>query len=300
LACRNRGVAAVAAEQQHHERAGSDASDAYDLAGDVDDAVLVEQETAVGGQAVVVAVQQVVQAALEGGSYGGVGKQVAHRNDDGRVALELRAVVPDGGEAVEGTEIVAGAGLGEAAAQPFAAAGLELRGEQGLDLVGLGERVPDVQRGPFREGVHRLPVGPRGGLDRGPPLPRGEAAVPGGDLDAGQEPLDIPLPRSAQGLVEVIDVEDQAPFGGSEEPEVRQVRVPAELHGDAGRGRRGEVGSHHRGCAAVEGEGRDGHPSVADRQQLLDPGRVLRGQHRQRVPTRWQCRQLGVSRSRWG
>ena len=45
-------------------------------------------------------------------------------------------------------------------------------------------------------------------------------------------------------------------------------------------------------------KGRDGHPAVADRHQLPDPGRVLRAQDGQRVPLRRRHRKLGLARSR--
>ena len=62
--------------------------------------------------------------------------------------------------------------------------------------------------------------------------------VPGSDLHAGHQPLDVPLPRSRQRLVEVVEVEDQGPVGRGVPAEVRQVGVPAELDADAGGRRR--------------------------------------------------------------
>src|SRR5215831_2474539 len=46
---------------------------------------------------------------------------------------------------------------------------------------------------------------------------------------ACDEPLDIPFPRPAPGLVEVVDVEDQVAFWGSEQAEVGQMGVTAQL-----------------------------------------------------------------------
>ena len=60
----------------------------------------------------------------------------------------------------------------------------------------------------------------------------GEAVVPAGDLQARREALDVPLPGPRQGLVEVVDVEDEATLRGGEHAEVRQVGVPAGLHRD--------------------------------------------------------------------
>ena len=63
-------------------------------------------------------------------------------------------------------------------------------------------------------------------------LPR-EPVAAAGDLDAGRQPLDVPLPRAGQGLVEVVDVEHQSALGRAEDAEVRQVRVAAQLHAQA-------------------------------------------------------------------
>ena len=98
-----------------------------------------------------------------------------------------------------------------------------------------------------------------------------EAVVARGDQDARGEPLDVPLPRAGQRLVEVVDVEHQAPLGRGEHAEVGQVRVPAALHPQAGARRRGEIVRHDLRGAAVEGERRDEHPPVADRDELRDP-----------------------------
>ena len=70
-----------------------------------------------------------------------------------------------------------------------------------------------------------------------------EAAVAPGDLEARRQALDVPLPRPRQGLVEVVDVEDQPPVGGGEDAEVRQVGVAAHLHPKPGLGRRRQVGA---------------------------------------------------------
>ena len=98
----------------------------------------------------------------------------------------------------------------------------------------------------------------------------GEPDVAAGDLRAGGHPLDIPLPRARERLVEVVRAEDQPPVGRREGPEVRDVGVPAGLHDDAAVGGPREVGGHHRGGAAKEGERRQQHAPVADRQELLD------------------------------
>ena len=59
------------------------------------------------------------------------------------------------------------------------------------------------------------------------PLLGREAVVAAGDREAGGQPLDVPLPRAGERLVEVVDVEDQPALGRGEHAEVGQVRVAA-------------------------------------------------------------------------
>ena len=136
-------------------------------------------------------------------------------------------------------------------------------------------RVPRLERGPPGEVAHGGAVGGgaalgrrRGGLASG-------AVLLGGDGHAGDEPLDVPLPRRRQRLVEVVDVEDQAPLRRREDAEVGDVRVADGLHAQPGDGRRRQVGGHHGGGAAQKGERRRRHAPVADGQQVLLPVRPL-------------------------
>jgi len=90
----------------------------------------------------------------------------------------------------------------------------------------------------------------------------------GGHGDGGREPFDVPFEGAGEGLVEVVEVEEQGAFRGGVQTEVEQMRVAAQLHGEPGVGLGGEVGGHHGGGTAQEGERRGGHPPVPDRQQL--------------------------------
>ena len=56
----------------------------------------------------------------------------------------------------------------------------------------------------------------------------------GGDGDAGGEAGDVPLERSRDRLVEVVDVEHEVAFGRREAAEVEQVGVAAQLHAQPG------------------------------------------------------------------
>ena len=121
------------------------------------------------------------------------------------------------------------------------------------------------------------------GHDHGPAVGRGEAAIAAHDLEAGRQPLDVPLPRAGEGLVEVVDVEQHLPLGRAEQAEIRQVGVAAQLHGDPGHRGGRQVGRHDQRGAPVERERRDQHPPVADRDQLGYPARRLLFEQRDRI-----------------
>ena len=87
---------------------------------------------------------------------------------------------------------------------------------------------------------------------------------------ARRQPLQVPLPGPRQRLVEVVDVENDVALGCRESAEVHQMRVPARLHLDSRHRCFGEVGRHQRRRASVEREGRRGHPSHPQRDQLRD------------------------------
>ena len=135
-------------------------------------------------------------------------------------------------------------------------------------------RIPGLQIAQRGEVPHRLAVGAHGGLHRSAPRHRRQAELAAGDRDARREPLDIPLPRTACGLVEIVDVEHQLAVGRSETAEVRQVRITAQLDRRARPRRLGEVGGHQSGSAAEEGERRRQHPPVPNWHQL---GHAIRG-----------------------
>ena len=99
-------------------------------------------------------------------------------------------------------------------------------GEQGLDVEA---RIPDVEVSHLGELPHRLAVVAHGAEHGGTGLRRGEVAVSPGDLKAGGEALDVPLPWPREGLVEVVDVHDQAAIGRGEDAEVREVGIAAGL-----------------------------------------------------------------------
>ena len=95
----------------------------------------------------------------------------------------------------------------------------------------------------------------RGARRRGSGAFFGAGLAPGED-EAGGHALDVPLEGAADGLVEVVDVEDEAAVGRGEGAEVADVGVAAELGEDAGVGAEREVAGHDGNGAAKEAEGR--------------------------------------------
>ena len=178
---------------------------------------------------------------------------------------------------------VPGPGLGHRLVGHLALPGLHLGLEIGPDLVQVRVRVPDLQVGHRGEVAHRLPVAGHGSRDDLAAVLAGEPVVPPGDFQAGRQPLDIPLPRAGQRLIEVVDVEDKAALGRAEDAEVRQVRIGARLHGQPGHRGGGQVSGHRQRRAAVVGERGDHHPAPPHRHQLRNPRPGLLFQQGQRV-----------------
>ena len=184
---------------------------------------------------------------------------------------ELGRAVDDPGELGRRLQAVLRRRLVGGATEVLHLLGVRVRAEPLGDVVDVEAGVPDVQRAHPGERPHRLPVGGgRGHHDRAPLL-GAEALLSAGDGEAGDEPLDVPLERSREGLVEVVDAEHQATVGRREGAEVGQVGVAAQLHLEPGARRGGEVGGHDRRRTAVERERRRDHPAVADRDELGHP-----------------------------
>ena len=129
-------------------------------------------------------------------------------------------------------------------------------------------RVPEIHRPHGGEVPHRLAVRPADfEVDAGAHL-RAEAALTARNRKAGGQALDVPFEWAGKRLVEVVEAEDQTPVRSREATEVGQMRVAAELRLQSRAGAVGEVGRHQSGRTPVEGERRDEHPSVPDRDQL--------------------------------
>jgi hypothetical protein len=99
--------------------------------------------------------------------------------------------------------------------------------------------------------------------------------VAASDGEARRHPLHVVLERPRQRLVEVVQIEQQPPFGRGEQPEIRQMGIPAQLRVQASHRRVRQIRRHDLGCAPVERERRDHHPAMTDRHQIQLAGAVL-------------------------
>ena len=96
--------------------------------------------------------------------------------------------------------------------------------------------VPDLEVGLVGHLPHALAVGEPEGDDRFLAHTLGETTPPAGHHDAGGQPLHVPLPGPGQCLVEVVAVEDELAFGRTEDAEVGEVGVAADLGVEPERG----------------------------------------------------------------
>ena len=103
------------------------------------------------------------------------------------------------------------------------------------------------------------------------------------DDNAGREPLNVPLPGGRQSFVEIVDVEEDVALRRCETAEIHQMSVAAGLHAKSGRGRRGQIGRHDCGRAAIEGERRLDHTGEAQRDQFGDAAFVSLAQKLDRI-----------------
>ncbi|HEY1539894.1 MAG TPA: hypothetical protein VGF63_10890 [Solirubrobacteraceae bacterium] len=277
-------VGAVAAVQQHHPHAHPDAADAHHLARHARVGVAVEQGPPVGRQARAVAAEHAPQVALRVLAIL-AGQQVVGGDEQRRLVQEADPAVTGLRELAERPDARVQTRLLQAALELPRSFDVDARGEQARDRVHVEARVPHLEVALSGERAHRLAVGGRRLTDGVRDLLGGELAVATGDAHARREPLDVPLPRSRERLVEVVDVEEELAFGRGERAEVRQVRVSAQLHAQARGRRRGEVGGHDRCRPPVEGERRDEHAPIAQREELGDRALRLLDEHPDRIRT---------------
>jgi hypothetical protein len=217
--------------------------------------------------------------------------------DEWRVADDAARSVDDFGQLAERVRAVTGPRLGDVRRGLLAHGATDRTPQLGVQVVDVQPGVPHLEVLLAGEVAHRRAIGRDEVEHDGAALLRAVPVVPSCDREARCEPLDVPFPGTGCGLVEVVDVEDQPAFGGSEDTEVHQVRVTAGLHSKAGCRRPREVRRHDERRTAIERERRHEHPPVADRHELGDPGGSLALQQRDRIRSGVVHGQLGVART---
>src|SRR5262249_2463645 len=79
-----------------------------------------------------------------------------------------------------------------------------------------------------------------------------EATMTAGKNETGGQPFYVPLPRSWQGLVQVINVKDFASFRCGEQSKVEQMGIATRLHAQPGHWCLRQVRRHVQRRPAVE------------------------------------------------
>jgi hypothetical protein len=126
----------------------------------------------------------------------------------------------------------------------------------GLDVVQAVDLVArEGEHRHAREGVHDAAIARQEGKCGVAAVAALRACLAAGEDEAGGHALDVPLERAADGLVEVVNVEEEVTVGRGEGAEVADVRVAAELGEDAGVLAEREIVGHDGHGAAEEAEG---------------------------------------------
>ena len=291
-------VGLVTAQHQDDPAAGAHAAHADHLAGHVGELVLLEQHPAVRLQRPPVLAEDVLQFLLDVDRPGQLAEQVPDRDDDRRVGHDPRPPVLHPGQLAEFLHAVPGAGLGQALVQVLALTLLQQAVPPGPEFVDVDLGVPDLEVAHPGQLPHDLPVARRRGEHDLAAVLVAEPVLARGHLQAGRQPLHVPLPGRGQALVEVVDVEDQLALGRAEEAEVGQVRVPAGLHDQPGGRGGGQVAGHGQGRAPVVRERGLHHPAVPHRDQVRHPRHALRLEQAHRVGPAGRRLPLGVALAR--
>ena len=270
---------------QRDPAAGADTAHPDHLAGHLDQRELLQQVLAVGLQGALVFAQRLADLLIDRTGLL-IGEDLLDRHDQRGVADDPPLPVGLGGQLALRLHAVGGVGLGDHLLGGLDPCLFHLRPVPGDRVVDVQVGIPHRQERLVRKGAHRAAVSPDSRQDDLAAGLAGEPVRPPGHGQAGGQPLDVPLERAGQGLVEVVDVKDQPPRGGGERAEIGQVRIPAQLHPQPRGGGGGQVGRHRQRRAPVERERRHQHPPVPDWQQLRHPGLFLLQQQPDRIPRR--------------
>jgi hypothetical protein len=156
------------------------------------------------------------------------------------------------------------------------------------DLFDVDARIPHIEDRHLAELRHALAIRSRAGQRGVSGVGFTEAVVTTGKDEARGQALDVPLPRSGERLIEIVDVEDDPPFRRGKIAEVHQMAVAARLHAQPGCRRGREIRRHVERRPAIESERRVQHAAVANRNQLGKSPlvRFLQQTHRIRTAAR--------------
>ncbi len=204
---------------QRDRTAGADAPDTGDLDRVIHQMVAVEKHAHLGRQMLRVRFEEAFDRELAAGVTGRVKEQrrlVAKPADRARRHGNLLERRPH--------RVRVGA-VGDL---PEVPARIRIRVEH--DAGGVDPRVPDVQRGRGRKLQHLEPVRARCGDDRDGRVRLFELDRTRRQHETHRQPLEVPLPRPRRRLIEVGDVEDQAPFRRRKRAEVQAMGIAAKLH----------------------------------------------------------------------
>ncbi|MNF93408.1 hypothetical protein D3C84_760820 [compost metagenome] len=157
--------------------------------------------------------------------------------------------------------------------------------------------VPSLQRTLLRALEHRLLI--RGDHFAADVFFHGFAVaqVTGGHHETRHQTFDIPLPGAGMGLIEVIDAEQQVAFRRGETAEVHQVTVTTDRRHQTHVRRAGQVVSLQQRVAAIKGEWRHQHATVAQLDQRIDPSLAGSLDQWQRVTTGFSGGRLSTARA---
>ena len=121
--------------------------------------------------------------------------------------------------------------------------------------MGVETQIPELEVAHRGELAHRLSIAPHAVEDDRVAVLPVEPAIARRDFEARRQSLHVPLERARQRFVEIVHAEDVGAFRRPEGPEVREVRVAAQLDRESGSRQRRQIGGHDRRGAAIEREG---------------------------------------------
>ena len=268
LDLKDQRISRIRAFKNDNPRSRSDRTHTDDLSRHVDNRILVDQRSAFSGQAHPVLFQN--EPKILQGFFTLVACQLPHRHDKRGIADNLLLPVHCFGEFGGRGGAVLVHRLADRLSDLPARLRFEFDRIRFQQIFDIDMGIPDFKVSQFRKSLHAFPIILRGIPDNLPALLFGEAAVSSADFDAGQEAFDIPFPWSRKRFVKVVQIEDQSSFRAAENSEVRDMRITAVLHPDAGGRRFRQIVRHDDRGTPIERKRRDGHPLVADRQELLN------------------------------